>query len=374
MVKRGAIITFDFSPPIGGQGRHTYELWRRVQDDPDLELLVFSPSANALPGHHRIFAATLLLGRHLLFSLGVAAVIERWRRRFDLDFVHLNGGPGGIFLLRRPNTSVIYTVHHTYVQQARLVPGQAWKQALVPLERASYRKADVVTGDCPSTTAALRNELGIVGAFTVPSGVDTQRFRPLAGERIPQSLLFVGRLDARKGIEQVVGAMPLLLERAPDARLYIIGTGPIEAKLRAAARDGGYEDQVAYLGRVSNEDLVRWYNRASLVVVPSAFEGFGLAVLEAQACGAPVLATATEGLRDLIEDGVTGRLAPFGQPEELARVAAELLRDGKQRRSLTEAGLRQAQAYDWDRVAERWREVYRCAPETPPMDAVGVAA
>jgi glycosyltransferase involved in cell wall biosynthesis len=232
----------------------------------------------------------------------------------------------------------------------------------------------VVTGDCPSTTDALRNELGIAAAFTVPSGVDTQRFRPLADERIPQSMLFVGRLDARKGIEHVVRAMPLLLERASAARLYVIGAGPMQPKLRAIARDGGYEDQVVFLGRVSNEELVRWYNRASLVVVPSAFEGFGLAVLEAQACGAPVLATATEGLRDLIEDRVNGRLAPFGQPDELARVAAELLRDEAQRRALAEAGLLQAQAYDWDLVADRWREVYRYAPQAPPMNASGVAA
>lgn len=361
-MNRGAIITFDFYPAIGGQGRHTYELWRRVQSDPELQLLVFSPTSNALPGHHRAFSFTLRRGGHLLFSLGVAAAIEHWRRRFDLDFVHLNGGPGGVFLLRQPKTKVIYTVHHTYAQQARLVPKQGWKRAFVPLERASYRKADVVTGDSPSTTAALRHELGIAGACTVPSGVDTQRFRPIACERIPHSLLFVGRLDARKGIESLMRALPQLMEHVPDVRLYIIGAGPLEAKLQAAACRDGREGHAIFLGRVSDDELVRWYNRSSLVVVPSAFEGFGLNVLEAQACGAPVAATATEGLRDLVEDGVTGRLVPFGRPDRLACVVAELLGDDEQRRALAEAGHRRAMYYDWDRIAERWRQVYRWGP------------
>ena len=322
-MKRGAIVTFDFSPPIGGQGRHTYELWRRLHEDPDIDLMVFSPLDNDLPGHRRVFSFTLRFGRHFLFSLVLATVIERWRRKFDLDFMHLNGGPGGLLLPRRPGTALIYTVHHTYVQQSRVVPGQRWKRAFVPMERASYAKADVVTGDCLSTTIALREELGITKAFTVPSGVDTKVFRPLESERIPDSLLFVGRLDARKGIEHVVQAMPELLSRVPGARLHIIGRGPLEPQLRAAAEEGGFEDRVVYLGRVSNDDLVRWYNRAALVVVPSAFEGFGLAVLEAQACGAPVLATNTEGLRDLIDDGETGKLVAFAEPEELAAYLAD---------------------------------------------------
>lgn len=373
-MKRGAIVTFDFAPPIGGQGRHTYELWRRLRDERDIDLMVFSPLANDLPGHRRVFSFTLRFGRHFLFSLALATVIERWRRRFDLDFMHLNGGPGGLLLPRRPATALIYTVHHTYVQQSRVVPGQRWKQALVPLERASYRKADVVTGDCLSTTTALREELGVAKAFTVPSGVDTQLFRPLDGERIPDSLLFVGRLDARKGAELAVRAMPELLSRVPGARLHIIGHGPLEPHLRAIAQAGGFEDRVVFLGRVSNDELVRWYNRASLVVVPSAFEGFGLAVLEAQACGTPVLATNTEGLRDLIDDGATGKLVAFGEPEALALAAAELLRDDDGRTELANAGYQSAQKYDWDRVAELWREVYRWAPEAPEMSALEAAA
>jgi phosphatidylinositol alpha-mannosyltransferase len=373
-MKRGAIITFDFYPPIGGQGRHTYELWRRLQNEPDLDLMVLSPLVNALPNHERVFGLTLRFGRHLAFSLAATAWLDHWRRRYALDFVHLNGGPGGMFLLRRSRASVLYTVHHTYAQQSRLVPGQAWKGAFVPLERASYAKADLVTGDCASTTAALRNELGIADAFTVPSGVDTNRFRALDLERIPDSLLFVGRLDARKGIEHVVRAMPRLIEQAPGARLYVIGLGPLEAKLRAMLDHGRYEDRVQFLGRVSEDELVGWYNRASLVVVPSAFEGFGLAVLEAQACGAPVLATETDGLRDLIQDGVTGRLTRYGNTDALADLAAELLRDGEQRRALAEAGLRQARSFDWDVVIQRWREVYRRLPEAASLEALEALA
>jgi glycosyltransferase involved in cell wall biosynthesis len=373
-MKRGALVTFDFYPPLGGQGRHTYDLWRRLKDDADLDLMVLSPSRNDLPGHQRVFSVTRRLGRHLGFSLAASALIERWRRRYDLDFVHLNGGPGGLFLLRRPNTSVIYTVHHTYLQQARLVPGQGWKAALVPLERLSYRAADVVTGDCASTTGVLRSELGVPAAFTVPSGVDTQRFRPVPCQRVANSLLYVGRLDARKGITHLIRAMPHIAREAPNARLFVIGRGPLEERLRALAAETGVDSHVTFLGRMSDDELVRWYSRVDLTVVPSAFEGFGLTAVEAQACGTPVLATDTDGLRDLIEDGLTGRLVPFADPTRLADVAVELLRDREQRHALASRGQRNAQAYDWGRVVRRWREVYRWVPEAPVMEAIEVPA
>ena len=356
---RAAIVTYDFYPPIGGQGRHTYELWRRLRETPGLDLHVLSPLRNELPGHRRVLPATLRFGKHILFSAAMTARISRWQRDLRLDVVHLNGGPGGLFLLRRPaGGTVIYTVHHTYAQQSRLVPGEGWKRVFVPVERSSYKKGDIVTGDCASTTRTVQEELGVPSAITVPSGVDTKRFRPLDIERVASSMLYVGRLDRRKGIEHIVRAMPAILDRVPDATLYVIGRGPLEPTLRQLAREGGYEDQVVYLGQVSEEDLVAWYNRAALVVVPSAFEGFGLAVLEAQACGTPVLATDTDGLRDLIEDGRTGKLAPYGEAEALGRIAGELLCDSEARRALADGGYHEAQQFDWDRVVEQWRNVY----------------
>lgn len=357
-MRRVGIVTFDFYPIIGGQGRHTFELWRRLSEDGELDLHVFSPSTNSLPGHHRVFPQTLRFGRHLLLSVLARAALRRWQRRYALDIVHVNGGPGGLLLLGGLGRGGIYTVHHTYFQQSRLVPGQAWKRLFVPLEKRAYSSASHVTADSPSTAEALV-AMGLQTKPTVvPSGVDLGVFRLLGLERLPGSVLFVGRLDGRKGIMLLARAFPHLLAAVPDARLYVIGNGPLRSAVEAFL-DGKGGERVTFLGRVPEEELVRWYNRAEVVVVPSAFEGFGLSVIEAQACGAVVVGTDRDGIRDLIGDGETGRLVPCGDERALAAAVASVLRDGERAAAIRRRSLDQARLYDWNLVAQRWRDIYR---------------
>ncbi len=356
---RIGFLTYDYSA-VGGQGRVAAELRRHLAERAGVEMRVISPAPPIATGDLRVGVHAGRLGRNLGFSLAANLLAGRWRERLGLDLLHVNGGPGGVFLLHSAGLPVVYTSHHTYAQQARLVPGEGGKRWLVGLERRSYLQAEAIAADSPSTARSLVEELGLdAGAVdTIVCGVDGDVFHPLDVPKLGGSALFVGRLDGRKGFLFLVEAWTRVARYLPRARLYVIGEGPHRARAKAMLARAGVES-VVFLGRTSADELAAWYNRVSCVAVPSAFEGFGLVALEALACGTPVVATASEGLRDILDPETDGALVPYGDSVALTDALMAALRDpstvpSARRRFITSA-------YAWQATAERYRRLYEDA-------------
>jgi type III pantothenate kinase len=362
MTLRAGILTYDFVPFIGGQGRVTHDLWRRLRERDDIHVTVISPASNDLPGHHSRFAFTQRTGRHLLFSLAASASARRWAHQHRIDVLHINGGPGGVLLVANPGVPVVYSVFHTYDQVARLTPGQHWKGALARIERAAYRRADRIIASTSSTAAAIRNAFGVTPQLDViPCGIDLDAFSPAAVRRDERTVLFVGRLDIRKNPALAVQAFARVVARVPDARLVIVGRGSLEPALCDLAERLGIARSVIFERFVDQQRLVDWYRRATLVVVPSLFEGFGLSAAEAMACGACVVATDSDGLRDVVSDGRTGALVP-ARAGDLADAIAELLHHPDRRSRLGAAAAEHVRdAYAWPSISDQYVAAYRAA-------------
>ncbi len=363
MTRRLLIISYDFHPARGGQGRHTFELWRRLRQSGHFEVSVLSPTTNNLPSHVSAGKAMSRVGKGIGFSVYLASTLARWEERLRPDVIQLNGGPGGVLLLGRPHAPVVYTAHHTYAQQSRLVPGQRWKHVFVPLEARGYRLAKAVVADTPSTSRAVREDLGVHSDWlrVIPSGIDVSDFRPSDSPREPGAVLFVGRLDKRKGILFLLEAWSHVARERPDAHLYVIGDGPLREAARRFTIRAGLQRNVTLLGRVSQDELVGWYGRASAVAVPSVFEGLGLTAVEAMACGTPVVATDTDGLRDVVEDGLDGRLAPYGEPNAFADALLQVLATGA---GLSRERVERVRAtYDWSKLARDYAALYETVLE-----------
>ncbi len=171
----------------------------------------------------------------------------------------------------------------------------------------------------------------------VPPGVDLDLFRPVPCEDARASLglppdqhmiLFVGRIQPIKGIDNLILAMAQVIERRPALRskvsLSIIGGAGDPAtdsellRLQALRESLGIGDLVTFLGSRDQDTLVNYYNAASVVVVPSYYESFGMVALEAMACGTPVIASDVGGLSLNIADGYNGYLVPQGDVDEMA--------------------------------------------------------
>jgi phosphatidylinositol alpha-mannosyltransferase len=200
----------------------------------------------------------------------------------------------------------------------------------------------------------------------IPNGVDTDRFNPavepFAEWRDPGrvNVLFVGRLDPRKGVQVLLDAMPELLARTHGrARLLVVGDsylrGRFEASVAPAARA-----HVRFIGHVPSSDLPRWYATGDIFVSPAlGHESFGIVLAEAMAAGRAVVASDIAGYRCVVQPGVNGVVSPPGDVRALAATLAALVEDPDRRAALAQRGRVRALEFAWPRVTDRIEAVYR---------------
>ena len=206
----------------------------------------------------------------------------------------------------------------------------------------------------------------------VPLGTDPEVFRPgldpaplIADQALPAGrwLLTVARLVPHKGMDTTIRALALLAPRYPDLRYAIAGQGPERAALEQLARSEGVADRVRFLSGLDDDFLPLAYALASVYVGASRqtardVEGFGIALLEAQAAGIPVVAGQSGGIPDAVQDGVTGLLTDPEDPGGVAAAVAGLLDDPARARQFGAAGRAAVeQFFNWSRVVDDLRAV-----------------
>jgi glycosyltransferase involved in cell wall biosynthesis len=170
-------------------------------------------------------------------------------------------------------------------------------------------------------------------------------------------LVAVARLVPQKGLDVAIDALALVREEHPDARLVVLGEGPLREELAERARTRGIEDAVSLPGRVG--DVAWWLRRADVIVHPARWEGFGLALLEAMLCARPIVASRVSSIPEIVVDGVTGLLVAPDDAATLASAVTALLADPARARSFGEAGHARALAeFSVARMAERTIAVY----------------
>ncbi|MGI0081552.1 MAG: glycosyltransferase family 4 protein, partial [Nitrososphaerales archaeon] len=208
------------------------------------------------------------------------------------------------------------------------------------------------------------------------NGVDTSIFKPLHDFEPPKELeklegkkivLFVGHFGLRKGLPFVIEAMKKVREIVPDAVLVCIGGVPswlgdkddYWSFLRSIIEKARLKDTVYLLDKVPNALLPMYYSMASVFVLPTYYEAFGKVIIEAMACGLPVITTRRGGNEEAVEDGVTGILVNYGSAPELAEALTGILKDEKLARSMGEKGRQRVEReFTWNIVAGRIGKAY----------------
>lgn len=211
-------------------------------------------------------------------------------------------------------------------------PLRTWRQAMTAittrLEKSATKKADAVLVENDAMVAAA-TEAGQKTVVKAPPGVDTTRFLPaFDGWRKDGHLLSVCRLgDPRKGLDRLIRAYGVLCTEAePVPRLVIAGKGRLIPAHRELIEDLKLTQRIDVRTDVPEKDLPELYQQASVFVQTSHEEGLGLSVLEAMACGLPVVATDTAGSRETVVDGVTGWRVPQGDDKDVAAEVAKRIR------------------------------------------------
>ncbi len=199
----------------------------------------------------------------------------------------------------------------------------------------------------------------------IPMGVDVDRFVPAVEPGAardqaglgPETVLYVGRLDPQKGLEDALAAWAQVTARRPAAQLVLVGDGPSRCTLEAQARALSLEGRVRFLGLRRDPEIL--LQGSQVFLFPSRSEGMPNALLEAMATGLPCVATRIGGNSDLVQHGVTGLLTPPGDAEALADALLALLEDRALRKRLG-ASARSAviEGYGMDRIVSRYAELY----------------
>jgi len=217
---------------------------------------------------------------------------------------------------------------------------------------------------CRSFAAEVTQRLGTDPArFTiVPGAVDTSRFRPTSLPRGGTRLLCHGRVDRRKGVLDLLEAMPAIRRAVPGTTLVVSGVGPDLAEARARAERPDLAGPVTFTGYVAYDQVPHVYAGADVFVSPTYAEGFSNTILEAMACGVPVVATRSVGVVDCIRDGENGLLVDVGDIPALAQACTLALLDRRCAARLRHTALTDArERYAWPVVAEGVLDAYEHA-------------
>jgi len=192
----------------------------------------------------------------------------------------------------------------------------------------------------------------------IPCGIDTGFYKqdplvPIEDNR----LLFVGRLKKYKGVQHLLAAVKILHSRNLPVKLTVTGDGDYARHLRLLTGKLNLQDSVDFLGFIPQEEKLYWIQKAYVAVFPSAKEGWGLTVIEANCCGTPVVASDSDGLRDSVKNGETGILVEHENPVALADALEIILRSPGKRKYLSDNALLWARSFNWDQTGEKMLEV-----------------
>jgi len=222
------------------------------------------------------------------------------------------------------------------------------------IERFVMRMADriVVAADADASVIVQRYGIDRSLVTVIPNYVDTVHFRPVLDVPAERgTMCFVGRLEAQKNLESLLDA----LRGLPDVKLTVVGEGPLRSALEAQARAHGVHAE--FIGRVPHTDLPMVLNRSELFVLPSHYEGNPKALVEAMACGVPVIGARSPGIREIVTHRETGFLCGTSPPE-IRSALLEVLNDAVLRERMRQGGLQYIEQYcSLALVVERERAV-----------------
>lgn len=192
---------------------------------------------------------------------------------------------------------------------------------------------------------------------TIPNGIDCARF-PRTGPAVGAPVAFVGRLTPEKDLPTLIEAMAIAVRRDPSVRLAIAGGGACASEIAALARARGVEAHVRFAGDI--RDVAGFLHQSSLFVLPSRTEGMPLTVIEAMACGLPVVATRVGGTPEVVEEGSTGLLVAAGDAPSMASAILRIHADAELARRMGDAGAERARSlFDVRSMVRSYESLYR---------------
>ncbi|TSE01255.1 glycosyltransferase family 4 protein [Skermania sp. ID1734] len=389
------VVSWEYPPVVvGGLGRHVHHLATELAAAGH-EVVVLSrrPSGTDAVSHptvthiadgvlvvavaedppHLIFgedmmAWTLAMG-HAMVRAGLALAKPGVGEGWEPDVVHAHDwlvAHPAITLAEHYDVPLVATIHATEAgRHSGWVSGKINRQ-VHSVEWWLANEADALITCCGSMKDEVTRLFGpeLAPVTVIRNGIDvsTWRFRERGPRNGPATLLYVGRLEYEKGIQDAIAALPRIRRSHPGTTLAIAGEGTQYDWLQKLVRQHRVTRSVQFLGKLGHDELLGWLHGADAIVLPSRYEPFGIIALEAAAAGTPLIASTAGGLGEAVVDGVTGLSFQPGDVAGLTSAVRELLDDpdAAQQRAIA-ARARLTADFDWHVVATETVQVYQGA-------------
>jgi phosphatidylinositol alpha-1,6-mannosyltransferase len=379
------LLSAIFPPTTGGSGRWFWEIYRRLPRADYLVAAGAHPDAAAFDANHDLRVARLPLEMRnraisswgsLKHYLRTARSVRRLARQEGVMMIHAARplSEGLVARVVRFRTGIPYCCY-THGEDINIA---TTSRELKWLTRRVLRGATAVIANSGFTRDLLLKEWAVPPEKVrlLHPGVDCDYFRPAPpdadvrkrfGWDGRQVILTVGRLQRRKGQDVLIEAVAGLRDRFPNVLYAIIGAGEERTRLTEMVARLGAGGHVQFLGELKDADLLRCYQQCDLFALPNRavgkdVEGFGMVLLEAQACGRPVLAGASGGTAETMNPGETGVLVACDRPDEPAAALAELLADAERLDRMGRAGREWVEGkFNWPALAAEAQRTFEAA-------------
>jgi len=372
---RVALCTDYFYPSIGGVQSHVAglasELERRGHEVAILtkQLKTDLPNGSLRISHDKIVFIEPIFPLPIIIVPPKPVDVREVIRRGGFEMVHAHHAftPTSLLSisaaekLRIPSILTNHTIFLAGDARYIWVPAS---YVLYPYRRY-INKACLITAVSRAAAKFIEHFAEDKKIVVVPNGVDIELFESVEKKVQPNlsekpTILYVGRLSYRKGLQVLVRAMPFILKEIPNAHLIIAGKGYMDGFIKVLIKSLNLEGNVTMLGFIPDEKLPELYASSSLFVMPSLYcESFGVTLLEAMASGRPVVASNVGGIPEVVKDGVTGLLFKRGDAEDLADKIIKVLSDRSLAQSLaSNAKEIVKERYSWPVIADKMEDLY----------------
>lgn len=368
------VINHEF-PPLGGGGATACEALVRRMAARGQAMTVFTAAWRGLPQREkkdgyeiiRVSSRRKREDRSTPWEMisfirkATAAVSEETRNALPDATLSFFTFPSGVVArnLKR-KTGVPYLVSVRGHDVPGFLPHRyGWyHRILLPLFHSVWREASSVVANSRSLEERVRHAARGISLLHIPNGIDSVYFRANGKSNKGNGharLLFVGRLTEQKGLAYLLKALSMLKKHPFSLR--VVGDGELRISLEQEASRLGLQSSVTFVGRLPREEILSEYQQADLFILPSLDEGMSNVLLEAMACGLPMIATAVGDNTTLVESGRNGLLVPAGDERALTEALQKLLRDPEARRSMGEESRRRAMGWTWEAVTDHYLQL-----------------
>lgn len=350
----------------GGVATHTEKVVERISEEQNIELHVITISNEINPEDYDQFNLHIIRNpkipglQYLYFPLLIAKKIKELKP----DLTHIQGlsSTYSIVAMMLSNHKILLTVHADIVEELKYRSFSLLR--LLIRRKLDYffvkqliRRSSTVSAVSSIVKNYTRNftdsEIHII-----PNGINLDLFKQQKIQEVRPTLLFIGRLSEIKRIDLLLRAIPKIKNSIPDVRVIIIGEGPEKENLLTLSKHLNIDKNVEFRGFVSESVKIESLYRASLFVLPSGYEGFGIVLMEAMASGKAVVASDSGGIPYVVEDNKTGLLFKDNDLEDLAEKVSYLLSNPELCKKMGEKGRERAQKFSWDNVAKMYLSLY----------------